>query len=106
MAYTKDEVKWVFDRTGGRCFYCGMTLVFENYGLLPERSAWEVNYFIPKLDNGERRRENWVPACISCDTVKGECFPWEFDSRRFLPEDENPDNYIKKAHRSLPPEKG
>ncbi len=103
MAYTDEEIKWVYDRANSRCFYCGTHLVFENYSLLDERGAWEVNYFIPKLNNGERCRENWVPACIACDTVKGECFPWEYDSRRFLQGDENPDNYIIKKKDATSP---
>ena len=96
MSYTDDEIKWVYGRTDGCCFYCGTHLTLGCYGLIAERGAWEVNYFIPKLNNEERRRENWVPACITCDTVKRECFPWEYDARRFLPGDENPDNYIIK----------
>jgi 5-methylcytosine-specific restriction endonuclease McrA len=96
MAYTDEEIKWIYDRTDGRCIYCGTRLVFDNYSLLAAQGAWDVNYFIPKLNNGERSRENWVPACITCDTVKGECFPWEYDARRFLQGDENPDNYIEK----------
>lgn len=91
--YTDDEIKWVFERTEGRCYYCGTHLELSNRGLIAVGGSWDINYFIPTLDKGERRRENWVPACITCDTVKSECFPWEFDARRFRPDDENPDNY-------------
>ncbi len=95
MLYTNDEIKWVFDRTDGCCFYCGSYLILGCHGTVAERGAWDVNYFIPTLDKGERRRNNWVPACIVCDTVKGELFPWEFDARRFRDRDENPDHYKK-----------
>ncbi len=62
----------------------------------PRKQHLEPYHRSSDLNNGERCRENWVPACIACDTVKGECFPWEYDSRRFLQGDENPDNYIIK----------
>ena len=74
MIYTDDEIKWVFDRTDGRCFYCGTNLVLGCHGMVAERGAWDINYFLPTLDKGEHRRDNWVPACIACDTVK-ERFP-------------------------------
>ena len=100
MAYTDDELLWVYNRTDGRCIYCGTHLIFENYSLLAERGAWDINYFIPKLNNGARCRENWVPACIACDTIKGECFPWEIRfPTGFLQGDENPENYITYFHK-------
>jgi hypothetical protein len=96
MAYTDDEIKWVYKRTAGHCFYCGEHLTLGCYGLVADRGAWDIDDFIPTLNKGERRRENWVPACLFCDCIKRNLFPWEYDSRRFLPGDENPDNYIKK----------
>ncbi len=102
MAYTADEIKWVYDRTDGRCFYCGEHLMLDCYGSVADRGAWDIDDFIPTLHKGERRRENWVPACIFCESVKGKLLPWEYDSRRFLTGDENPDNYIKKNDAASP----
>ena len=94
MTYTKEDINWVYVRMGGRCFYCGILLSFEQFGLAGEPRAWDINDFIPAAKNGESCRDNWVPACISCSTIKGELFPWEFDARRFKHKDEQPHHYI------------
>ncbi len=95
MIYTDEDVNWVFNRMGGRCFYCSMRLSRENFGLIVERGAWDIDNFIPLSRNGAFRRDNWVPSCIICETVKGELFPWEFDAPRFRQRDECPNNYIR-----------
>ncbi len=96
MIYTNDEIRWVHGRTDGCCFYCGRLLALPHYDMIAEWGAWEINCFIPELENRGRGRENWVPACLPCDTLKGERFPWEYDACRFRKGDENPDNYIMK----------
>jgi len=102
MAYTDDAIKWVHNRTGGRCFYCGKPLTLPHHDLIAEWGAWVINCFIPQSKNGADCRENWVPACFLCNTVKGACLPWEFDSRRFRQGDENPDNYLLKKAEVFP----
>lgn len=95
MIHAEEDILWVFNRIGGRCFYCGMRLSFENFGRIAERGAWEIGNFIHVSREGESQRDNWVPSCIICETVKGSLFPWEFDARRFRQGDESPNNYIK-----------
>lgn len=94
MAYTDDDLTWVYDRTGGKCFYCGKSISFKNYGEVGEKGAWEVDHFIPLASNGADQPYNWVPACINCNTEKSDLLPWEYDPERFLKGDRDPDHYI------------
>ena len=70
------------DRTGGRCFYCGIQLAFHSYGAVGARGSWEVDHFIPLASRGADQPYNWVPACIAC-TDKSDLLPWQFEPRRF-----------------------
>jgi 5-methylcytosine-specific restriction endonuclease McrA len=94
MPYTNGEVNLVYDRTGGRCFYCGIQLSFRNYGAIGKKGAWEVDHFIPIASNGAHQLYNWVPACVSCNTEKGDLLPWEYDPDRFRKGDRDPYNYL------------
>jgi 5-methylcytosine-specific restriction endonuclease McrA len=94
MAYTKEDIKWVYDRTEGYCFYCGIRLSFKNYGSVGKRGAWEIDHFIPIASNGAHQPYNWVPACVSCNTEKSDLLPWEYDPERFTQGDRDPDDYI------------
>ena len=94
MSYYNDEVNWVYDRTDGYCFYCDIKISFKNYGRVGGRGAWEVDHFIPIVSRGAHQPYNWVPACISCNTEKGNLLPWEFDPVVFFSGDRDPDNYI------------
>lgn len=93
MSYTDEDRNWVYDRTGGHCFYCGIQLSFSNYGLVGERGAWEIEHFIPIASNGAHQPYNWVPACVGCNTAKADLLPWEFDPR-FRQGDRDPSHYI------------
>ncbi len=94
MAYSDDEVNWVHDRTGGRCFYCGKRLSFRNYGVVGGNGCWEIDHFIPIASNGAHQPYNWVPACIDCNTRKADLLPWEFDPGRFRVGDRDPARYL------------
>jgi 5-methylcytosine-specific restriction endonuclease McrA len=94
MAYSEDDVNWVYDRTKGACFYCGKLLSFKNYGQVGYTGAWEVDHFIPLASNGADQPYNWVAACVSCNTEKSDMLPWEFDPRRFRTGDRDPDHYL------------
>ncbi len=76
----------------GHCFYCGMKITMKNYRLTALPGAWIINNFMP-TQGGIEHRQNWVPACLPCDTMKGKCLPWEYDPARFSAGDKNPDNY-------------
>ena len=83
MAYSEAEVNLVYDRTNGRCFYCGVQLSFKNYGKVGEKGAWEIDHFIPIASNGAHQPYNWVPACVECNTAKSGALPWEFSPDTF-----------------------
>jgi len=94
MAYTIDDIKWVYDRTEGHCFYCGIQLSLKNYGVVGKRGAWEIDHFIPIRSNGAHQPYNWVAACVSCNTEKADLLPWKYNPNRFRQGDRDPDNYI------------
>lgn len=90
----EDTVNEVYDLTGGRCLYCGKRLSFHNYGKVGERGAWEIDHFIPFTSRGRDGIENFVPACIACNTEKGRLMPWNYDPERFEVGDRDPENYL------------
>lgn len=60
MDFSNDDVNWVYDRTGGSCFYCGIRLSFKNYGIVGNKGAWEIDHFIPIASKGAHQPYNWV----------------------------------------------
>jgi 5-methylcytosine-specific restriction endonuclease McrA len=94
MSYNNDDLNDIYERKNGYCYYCQKKLSFQNYGLVGERGAWEVDHFIPLAAGGEDRFENWVPACVPCNTSKRDLLPWEFEPDVFGAGDHNPANYL------------
>ena len=58
----------VFQKTGGKCFYCGCDLDFKTY---------HIDHFIPKSNNG-KGGDNLVPSCSDCNLYKGRLSVDEF----------------------------
>ena len=94
MAYSDEDLNWIYDRTDGACFYCDKRLSCVNYGLVGARGAWEVDHFIPIARNGPHQPSNWVAACVPCNTEKRDFLPWEFDPQRFSLTNSDPDGYL------------
>ena len=86
-SYAADALNAVYDLCHdgktGRCYYCGKAISFKNYGRVGEKGAWEVDHFIPESRGGIHSFENWVPACVPCNTEKGDMMPWEYQPGRF-----------------------
>ena len=61
----------VFQKTGGKCFYCGCDLDFESY---------HIDHFIPKCRNG-KGGDNLVPSCKDCNLYKGKLSIEEFRNK-------------------------
>jgi hypothetical protein len=40
MAYSDEELSYIYDKTNGYCNHCGKKLAFSNYGVLGARGAW------------------------------------------------------------------
>jgi len=60
----------VFEKTNGKCQYCGKTLTYENR-LRAGRAAWEVEHMRPRAKGGADHLNNLVPACWECNMSKG-----------------------------------
>lgn len=67
--------KNLLQRTGGKCFYCGVRLFKKRKG---HRAKATIDHYIPKAEGGSNARENLVPACSSCNKEKGRLMPDEF----------------------------
>ncbi len=70
MAFSKKELRKIYDRTNGKCHLCHKKLAFTNYGLMYLKGAWEVEHSNPKSMGGTNRLNNLYPAHISCNRSK------------------------------------
>lgn len=71
MAYSIDQLRFIYDRSSGRCHVCRKQLAFVNYGAFGRRAAWEVDHSRARCNGGTNRLSNLLPACISCNRGKG-----------------------------------
>jgi len=94
MAYTDEDLAFVFNRASGKCIYCGDALIRESYEQPWKPRAWEVDHFIPLANGGADQPENWVPACVNCKAFKGGGLPWEFLPGRFKQGERDPQSYL------------
>lgn len=70
MPYTDEELNYIYDKTGGYCYYCGKKLAFTNYGKPKRRGAWEVDHSNPISRGGTDYYRNLFPSCIPCNRSK------------------------------------
>lgn len=62
---TKEQQKAVWQKTKGRCCYCGTSLVpFDKHG-------YSYEHIIPQNAGGGHETENLYPCCKSCNSQKG-----------------------------------
>lgn len=61
----------IFDMTGGRCFYCGCKLDFNNF---------HIDHFTAKKRGG-KQKDNLVPSCPDCNLSKGDMTVEEFRNK-------------------------
>lgn len=52
----------IFNKTKGKCFYCGCVLDFSNF---------HIDHFVPKIHGG-KDRNNVVPSCPDCNLIKSD----------------------------------
>jgi len=63
---TKEQRRDIWNKTGGRCYYCGVALnPFTPGGLT-------YDHMIPQSRDGEHLIENLVLACKSCNSSKND----------------------------------
>ena len=72
--YGNSELKMIFKKRSGMCFYCGDRLFLESYGKTHLEGSWEVDHRWPASKGGPKLLINLVPACISCNRKKGNQF--------------------------------
>lgn len=70
MAWTDEQLAYVYDRTGGCCEYCGKRLSWKNYGTTG-RGGWHVDHSVSRFNGGTDYLRNLFPACWSCNLDKG-----------------------------------
>jgi len=94
MRYSNDELNDLYELLDGSCFYCEKRISFKNYGVVGALGALEVDHFIPVVAGGVHHPDNWVPACVDCNTRKSDQLPWDFDPGQFAIGGWNPRNYL------------
>ena len=67
MAYSDEELSYIYDKNDGYCWHCGKKIDFVNYGKVGRKGAWEIDHSNPR---GVDDLRNWVPACIGCNRSK------------------------------------
>jgi 5-methylcytosine-specific restriction endonuclease McrA len=70
MVYHVRTRWYVYEKTAGRCHVCRKDLVFDFYGFLYEKGAWEIDHSNPKVRGGTDHRNNLLPACPRCNRSK------------------------------------
>jgi len=72
----------VWKKTNGKCYYCGIKLTDpknrKNAHSSPEPSEFHVDHQHPRIMGGIETNENLVPACMTCNAIKGKKTVEEF----------------------------
>ncbi|HZW06078.1 MAG TPA: HNH endonuclease, partial [Phycisphaerales bacterium] len=67
MAWTREQLTAIYDRTSGYCHLCGKKLALTNYAAHGHKGAWEVEHSVPRACGGSDRLNNLYAAHISCN---------------------------------------
>lgn len=78
MAYSDEELSYIYDKTDGHCYHCGKKLAFTNYGVRGARAAWEVDHSRSKRAGGTDYLRNLFSSCICCNRSKGSLHSRQF----------------------------
>lgn len=71
MDYKKTLKKYVYERDGRKCFYCGKDLTFRQVSL---------DHYLPKSRNGPDDVFNIVLSCRKCNKFKKNTVPPDYES--------------------------
>jgi len=72
VPYGDDDLRYIYGKTGGYCYYCHKKLAFTNYGRRGEKGAWHVDHANPRAKGGSDYFRNLEPACIDCNQEKSD----------------------------------
>lgn len=67
------KLKEIYDRTGGRCHFCGDKVVLKKYGVKDVndvRGVWEADHIHQKGKGGSKDANNCLPACYRCNRLR------------------------------------
>ena len=72
LSLTEAQRRIVFDKTSGRCHFCGDELVFEKRGRWHAQGsgAWEADHVVQLERSGRDVVENLLPACSECNRLR------------------------------------
>jgi len=84
----------VFNKTNGRCYYCGEKLDFDNF---------HIDHIIPKSKISNSTIANYAPACCICNMSKGNLSIQEFKHKIYnFPGTNSSVNLYLKFHKINP----
>lgn len=65
----KSKRKIVWEKTWGRCWYCGRKLTFD--GSTIKLHTYTMDHAESKANGGANTTDNLIPACFGCNAQKG-----------------------------------
>lgn len=68
VTHRKNEV---YEKSDGKCNYCGKRLSIKNHGQTGRRGAWQIDHSRSIRNGGTDHLNNLVAACIDCNQEKG-----------------------------------
>ncbi len=70
MAYTGEQLDWIYGCTSGYCHLCHTKLSRTNYNRPGRRGSWHVDHSNARSKGGTDRLSNLKPTCIDCNLDK------------------------------------
>ena len=67
--FSKLLVQEVFDKSGGRCWYCGIELMIESRNQLTPQT-YCIDHVMPINKGGKHEMSNLVACCWTCNNLK------------------------------------
>lgn len=75
----KEKIKEIiWDKTAGRCHFCGGRLIFGNYGKNKSKKGnWNIDHVFPRAKHGTNQLANRLPICGICNGLK-----WHYTGKK------------------------
>lgn len=77
---TENDLIIIFNKSNGRCSYCGKKLILEERKLWNKKANgyWETDHVVPKIQGGNGKINNLIPSCLWCNQKKKGRTPEEY----------------------------
>jgi hypothetical protein len=72
MAYSDLELDYIFGRTGGHCYQCGLALSRTEYDLREAAGAWSVSPVVLEDEGPSDVSTSVAACCIECARTIGQ----------------------------------